>query len=481
MKRTLSIVLPIIVSAVLSSVGLNARPTLPSVFGDNMVLQQESEVLIWGWAEAGKEVRITPSWGKKSSRTTTDADGRWETRIQTPSAGGPHSIVISDGEKITLNNVLIGEVWICMGQSNMELAMRGATNQPINASTEYISKASPEVPIRMFTVAKEAARSPQDDCKGAWLESTPENAYRTSAVAQFFAAYLQDVLKLPVGIIVSSWGGTPIRAWMSREYIEQFPEVDLSILSTEGEIPKPKYKPTLLYNRMVHPIQGFTAKGFLWYQGESDRKRPELYGRLLPCFAGMLRDYWGNDDMPFYYVQIAPFEYEGAGLVGSALLREAQLNALDKIPNSSMVVTLDVGDEFCIHPAEKYTVGKRLALTALSKTYGIKGFNCDTPRYRSMEVKEGRAYLSFDCGEKGGLAPLGHRLSGFEIAGEDRQFHPAEATIEKGTGRLIVYNESVTEPVAVRYCFRNFEPASLYNMSGFPVSPFRTDEWEICE
>ena len=356
----------------------------------------------------------------------------------------------------------------------------GKANQPIADAVDMIVRAKPSRPIRICTIGQAGARKPQKDCRAQWLKNTPEVVSEASATAYFFADYLQKVLDVPVGIIVSSWGGTAIQAWMSREVLAPFKAFDLRFLDDTTSIERPKYKPCMLYNAMIAPVEQYTIKGFLWYQGESNRKDPDLYRRLQPAFVRMLREAWGQGELPFYYVQIAPFAYEGAELVGSALLREAQLLNLKEIPNSNMVVTMDIGDRNCIHPARKRKVGERLALLALSGSYGLKGFVPDTPVYQSMEVANGKAYLAFDCGSEG-LAPLGATISGVEVAGSDHVFYPATAQIEKYTGRLEVSCEKVPAPVAVRYCFRNYEQGTLYSRYGIPVASFRTDTWEVKE
>ena len=466
--------------AICSVVSAPAKVVLSSLFTDNMVLQQQTDGQIWGMASPKKTVSIRPSWDQKLYTVRADDAGMWRTSLRTPVAGGPYSISLSDGEELMLRDVLIGEVWLCAGQSNMEMPLMGKANQPIADAVDMIVRAKPSRPIRICTIGQAGARKPQKDCRAQWLKNTPEVVSEASATAYFFADYLQKVLDVPVGIIVSSWGGTAIQAWMSREVLAPFKAFDLRFLDDTTSIERPKYKPCMLYNAMIAPVEQYTIKGFLWYQGESNRKDPDLYRRLQPAFVKMLREAWGQGELPFYYVQIAPFAYEGAELVGSALLREAQLLNLKEIPNSNMVVTKDIGDRNCIHPARKRKVGERLALLALSGSYGVKGFDPDTPVYQSMEVANGKAYLAFDCGSEG-LAPLGATISGVEVAGSDHVFYPATAQIEKYTGRLEVSCEKVPAPVAVRYCFRNYEQGTLYSRYGIPVASFRTDTWEVKE
>ena len=432
---------------------MQAKVVLPGIFGDNMVLQQQSEAQFRGKAAPGKKVVIRPSWSSQAVTAAVGRDGCWQAAVPTPSAGGPYTIELNDGESLTLRDVLIGEVWLCSGQSNMEMPMRGFPNQPVEGSADAIIRAKAATPIRVCTVQR--------------------------ATAYYFARYLQEVLEVPVGIIVTCWGGTPVEAWMDRETMGSFNEFDLSFLDGEARIEKPEMKPCGLYNAMIAPLVPYTVKGFLWYQGESNRLRPAQYRALMPAFVKMLRERWAQGELPFYYVQIAPYRYENPDeAAGSVLLREAQLHNLQDIPSSGMAVTMDIGNENCIHPAQKEQVGTRLAWLALSKTYGMKGIDADTPVLEKMEVAGNKACLTFRTGREG-LAPLGDTLTGFEIAGADRIFHPATARIRKGNGRLIVSSEAVAEPVAVRYAFRNYAEATLFNSSGIPASSFRTDDWEV--
>ena len=406
--------------------------------------------------------------------------------MPTPEAGGPYTIELSDGERLTLRDVLIGEVWLCSGQSNMEMPVHGFPNQPVEGSAEAIIRARAATPIRLCTVKRSTARTPQEECAAQWLKHTPEAVAGTSATAYYFARYLQsvldvaemlnDVLGVPVGIIDCSWGGSRVESWMSREVLSGYSDIDL----TEEGISRvaQHLRPMVMYNAMLRPVAGYTVRGFLWYQGESNRPNPTQYRALMPAFVKMLRERWAQGELPFYYVQIAPYRYDGPNAISGALLREAQLHNLKDIPSSGMAVTLDIGDEGCIHPAKKEEVGTRLAWLALSKTYGMKGIDADTPVCEKMEVADGKAYLTFATGPDG-LAPYGRTLTGFEMAGADRVFHPATARIEKGKSRLIVACDAVPEPVAVRYAFRNVPEATLFNTSGIPASSFRTDDWEV--
>jgi sialate O-acetylesterase len=471
------------ISLLLTTSSLYAKVKLPAILGDNMVLQQKTAVKIWGWATENAKIKVTTSWDKKSLSTTSDSKGNWLLKVNTPDAGGPFEISISDGEAVILKNILIGEVWFCSGQSNMEMPIRGFDRQPLKGANTVIAKAKPTVPIRMFTTdskdgnwVRQFNKKPQVDCQGQWLGNTSENVANISAAAYYFARYMQDVLDIPVGIIVSSWGGSVVEAWMSREAIEPFKEVNLSILEDTTKIKNASSTPCVLYNAKIAPLTNFTIKGLLWYQGESNRKNADLYARLMPAFVHDLRAKWDVGEFPFYFVQIAPFNYEGADGTSAARLREVQLQNMNDIPNSGMVTTMDIGHPVFIHPTDKETVGERLALWALGATYGRKGFVYAAPLYQSMEKNGQKIYINFKNAERG-ISPMWTDLKGFEIAGADKVFYAAKAEIETSTTRLAVSSDKVPDPVAVRYAYKNYVEPSIFGLSGIPVAPFRTDNW----
>jgi len=473
----------ILVPFLLSVAGLQAKVKLPSILGDNMVLQQKTAAKLWGWAKENAKIQVKTSWDKKTYTTTADIKGCWLLKVNTPDAGGPYQMTISDGEALTLNNILIGEVWFCSGQSNMEMPMQGFPRQPIKGGNNVIAKANPKVPIRMFTTdskegnwVRQFNKKSQIDCQGQWLVNSSENVANISATAYYFARYVQEVLDVPVGIIVSSWGGSVVESWMSREATEPFKEIKTSILDNDSVVKKPQATPCVLYNAKIAPLTNFTIKGFLWYQGESNRKNADLYAKLMPAFVKDLRARWNIGEFPFYFVQIAPFNYEGADSTSAARLREVQLQNMKDIPNSGMVTTMDIGHPTFIHLIDKETVGERLALWALGATYGRKGFGYAPPVYKAMEKKDMRIYVDFINAGKG-IYPMWTDLKGFEIAGEDKVFYPAKAEIETSTTRLVVWSDKVTNPAAVRYAYKNFVEASIFGLSGIPVAPFRTDNW----
>ena len=425
MKRIL-----LTLAALGTALTMQAKVVLPGIFGDNMVLQQQSEAQFWGKAAPGKKVTIRPSWSTQGITANVGKDGRWRAAVPTPEAGGPYTIELSDGERLTLRDVLIGEVWLCSGQSNMEMPVHGFPNQPVEGSAEAIIRARAATPIRLCTVKRSTARTPQEECAAQWLKHTPEAVAGTSATAYYFARYLQSVLDVPVGVIVTCWGGTPVEAWMDRETMSGFRSSDLSFLDSPDQIGPPPVQTLRTLQRHDLPLVALHREGIPLVSGRVEQAE-SWYRALMPAFVKMLRERWAQGELPFYYVQIAPYRYDGPDAISGALLREAQLHNLKDIPSSGMAVTLDIGDEGCIHPAKKEEVGTRLAWLALSKTYGMKGIDADTPVCEKMEVADGKAYLTFATGPDG-LAPYGRTLTGFEMAGADRVFHPATARIEKG-------------------------------------------------
>jgi sialate O-acetylesterase len=636
---------------------------LPAIFSDNMVLQQKSNAPVWGWDAPGTKVKVTGSWNNKTVSVVTDNSGKWMLKVKTPSAGGPYTLLITGEKSISFQNVMIGEVWVCSGQSNMEMPMTGWANMPIFKSESTIKEASNYPNIRLFNLQKKIATSPQDDCVGTWVSGTPESVAKFSATGYFFGLELYKQLNIPVGLIMTAWGGTPSEAWTPAEDIAKYdafksnieklakPELlktdsvrfikDLSSWQTkiginnmtfpgnaqkwmqkdlddsqwntvkipEGwqadlklqnflgivwfrktiEIPKEwegkdlsvefgpiddmdvswindyklgehmgsndwnvprkytlpadkvkagqnvivvrmfntagpggmtgapselkiypvkdgdaksialagdwKYKmdielakmpayplmksalnanfPSVLYNGMISPLIPFAIKGSIWYQGESNVYDAKLYSQIFPEMVKSWRSKWNQGDFPFYFVQIAPYNY-GANSK-SELLRESQLQSLTTIPNSGMVVTMDIATVNNIHPPDKESVGKRLAGWALAKAYKKNDVAFSGPLYKSMKVENQSIRISFDCADKG-LEARGGALTYFEIAGSDGKFVPATAIIEKNT--VVVSSPTVTLPMAVRYGWSNTATPNLFNTEGLPASSFRTDNWD---
>lgn len=477
MKRLLTLI------ALLAVTLLNsyAKVELAPLFADNMVLQRDSKAAIWGKAEPGARVVITSTWAKGKTVVHADDQGRWNVMLATPSAGGPHELTFNDGDRLTLKNILIGEVWICAGQSNMEMTMRGFMGQPVKGAAELILTAKPSVPIRSCNLSRIKSLELEEECDARWFEHTSEGVAEASATAYFFAKRLCDVLGVPVGIINVSWGGSPIEAWMNpellrREFAEEFSFAHLDSMTWPEE--NPWKAPGVLYNGMLHSVAPYTAKGFLWYQGCDNISRYEQYKRLQPAFVKMLRQEWGNDRMPFYFTQIAPYGYFNPDAPDAGYMMWAQAQTLEMIPYSGMAATHDVGEVNCIHPADKKSVGDRLAFLALVNDYGYEGIDAATPIPIDFKFEEGQAIVTFEAGYMG-LSPLSKDVDGFELAGEDGIFYPAKGIVLwNNPKKVLVYKcPQVQKPVAVRYGMKNWSEATVFNCFGVPISPFRSDNY----
>lgn len=465
----------IIAFCLLAMVGLKAEVRLPAVFSDNMLLQQKSNVLIWGWADKGTLVRLVASWDNKVNEVHADDQGKWKLNIRTPKAGGPYTILINEGKPVTIKNILIGEVWLCAGQSNMLMPVKGFPGNPVKDSETEIARAK-NTKIRFFDVGRASGTEPMEHFRGQWKEVSPEAVSNFSATAWYFGKMLQQQLDVPVGLITASIGGSYIEPWMSKNALQSFR--NFKIPNKMDSIKVPSQTPTVLYNGMIHPIIGYNIAGCIWYQGESNRNNPQQYPLLMQAMVKDWRSLWGLGDFPFYYLQIAPFDYQVNGYKGtnSAYLREAQLKAQKLIPNSGMGILLDVGETNCIHPSDKQAAGTRLANLALSRKYGIKGLSETGPIYKGMKIDGNVATVGFDYAENG-LTSMGKELTLFEIAGADRKFYPAKASIVSKEVR--VTSSAVPNPVAVRYGFRDFVVAELFNKGGLPASSFRSDDWSM--
>ncbi|MBC6698588.1 sialate O-acetylesterase [Hymenobacter puniceus] len=479
-----------------------ADVTLPALITDNMVLQQKSEVALWGWAAPGEAVTVTAGWAKKPVQATADAQGNWLVRVLTTKAGGPYSLTVQGHNKLTVSNVLLGEVWLCSGQSNMAFPLaKGAAKWMTGVlnEAEVVPKAT-QPTLRMFTVAQRVSDEPQRDVQGSWVVCSPQTVGNFSAVAYFFGQEIQAKTGVPVGLIHSSWGGTPAESWTRREVLDQNPtlrpiltryadgltqrpayETALAAWKLEKERnpqtkqPKPSEplsatsnkSPAKLYNGMIRGLEPYTLRGTIWYQGESNAERAYQYRTLFPAMIASWRQAWQQPDMPFYFVQITPHKGQNPEI------REAQLLSWQTVPHTGMVVTTDVGDSLDIHPRNKQAVGHRLALWALRNEYGEKKLVTSGPIYKAMKIDKNTARLSFDYAE--GLKAEGGTLREFTVAGADGVFYPAQAVIEGNT--VVVSSAQVPQPVTVRFGWRKSPMPNLFNAAGLPASPFRTDTW----
>ncbi|PRY09947.1 sialate O-acetylesterase [Pontibacter ummariensis] len=467
MKKAL-ITIQFVIALSLSIVNAASAVTLPAIFSDHMVLQQNAEVIIWGSAKAGEEVTVTGSWDNKSVTTKANNLAKWSVKLNTPPAGGPYTVTVKGYNTIVINDVLTGEVWLASGQSNMEWSAAAG----IENAEQEIPKANYPA-IRFFSVVHQTADGPQLDVKGEWVVSTPETMKHFSAVAYFFGRELHQELGVPVGLINSSWGGTPGEVWVSPETIAKDPVLK-EAAATQEEVQWGPVQPGKAYHAMIAPLIPYRIAGALWYQGESNTNAPEAYATLLPALIHNWRSEWGYE-FPFYFVQIAP--YKDYGPQAGAILRDAQRRSL-KVPNTGMVVVSDIGNNDDIHPRNKIDVGKRLANLTLHKTYGKTERPASGPLYREMKVEGRKVRLFFDYADQG-LVSKGKELTNFQIAGEDRQFVDAKAKIEGNT--VVVQAKSVKNPTAVRFEWRNAVEPSLFNKAGLPASSFRTDNWPITQ
>ncbi len=453
---------------------INAKVVLPKIFASGMVMQQQTDANLWGEAKADATVKIATSWNKKTVSVKAGNDGKWTAKIQTPAAGGPYSITFNDGEKTVIDNILVGELWICSGQSNMEMPMKGFKNQPVENAVEDILH-SGDSKMRLFTVKRTSLFQPATDVVGEWKEASPEAVRNFSATAYYFGRELRRMLNVPVGLIVTSWGGSSCEAWMNRNWLKAFPQIELP--ASQETIKSKNRTATVLYNGMLHPLVGISMRGVIWYQGEENVSRSGYYADLFSRMIKGWREEWKEGDFPFYYCQIAPYDYNiiGWGQYNSAFLREQQAKAEKMNKNIGMACLMDAGLEYGIHPRKKQLAGMRLALLALDKTYGIKGITSETARYKDVEFKGDTAVITFERAGMWVYGKDGLKSDLFEVAGEDRVFHPAKAWIERS--KLYVKCDEVKKPVAVRYAFKDWADGDLF-CDGLPVSSFRTDNWD---
>jgi sialate O-acetylesterase len=477
---------------------------LPAIISNNMVLQQKSKAALWGWADAGEKVTITTSWNNKTVGITADQNGKWLTYIKTTEAGGPYTITLKGTNSLQIANVLLGEVWLASGQSNMEFFV-GKMDNPsytgvVNYEQEIKDAKFPN--IRMIDVANKVADQPQENFVGSWKVCSPQTVDTFSAVAYYFAKEIHGAAGYPVGIINSTWGGTPAESWTKKEVLENDSELKPILTRYDEQVknyPKAseEYKlalerwkldtsknkpaapaqpigpthnksPYKLYNGMIAPLLPYTLRGVIWYQGESNAERANQYRKLFPAMINSWRNDFKNANLPFYFVQISPHRSQNPEI------REAQVYTYRTVPHTGIVVTTDNGDSLDIHPRNKKLVGQRLSLWALHNEYGKKDVVFSGPLYRAIKADGDKIRIQFDYVDGGLISKDGQELKEFEIAGEDRNFVPAKAVIEGE--EVVVSNPQVSKPVAVRFAWRNIPDPNLYNKAGLPASPFRTDD-----
>ncbi len=467
---TLSVPLPLSVSLSLLFLpfSTSAQLKLPSILSNNMVLQQKSSVKLWGWGNASEKLFVITSWNNKSDSVKVDENNKWEISIETPQAGGPYTITFRGSNTVVLKNILIGEVWICSGQSNMEWNYYNGVPQ----IREDLPTAKNDN-IRFFKVPRNTAEYPQENVIGEWSSADTNNVKTFSAVAWYFGRKLNQELNVPIGLIHASWGGTPAETWTPAEIVNNTPQLKVAA----AKIPRYDWwpiTPGYTYNAMIYPITKFKIAGAIWYQGEGNVMAADQYHKIFAAMIEAWRNSWGYV-FPFYYVQLAPFNY-GNNFMGP-LLRESQAHVSSTVPETGMIVTTDIAEDTNdIHPKNKRDVGVRLANLALAETYELDIRGVRNPVYRSMRMKKNQVIISFGYLEKG-LIQKGKSLIGFQVAGEDKVFYPAEAKINSDKNEVIVWNKNIQKPVAVRYSFTNTAQGNLFSIEGLPVTPFRTDNW----
>ena len=463
MKKLL--LFPFFLFLVLFSAYANVR--LPSIIGSHMVLQQKSSVKLWGWCSASEKIVITTSWDTTKYETYGNNGARWMTEIKTPSAGGPYTIWIKGNNEIMLEDVMIGEVWVCSGQSNMEWSGTQKLPQSIDEAPNARNNK-----IRLFYVSKSTSKFPQENLDGKWVVCSPEEMYKFSAIGYFFGKNLNQKMNVPIGLINSNWGGTPAETWAPEYVIDNDKIIKKGSEQLSASTGWP-HKTALAYNAMIYPITNYSIAGAIWYQGESNVRTYYAYEKLFTGMIDSWRQQW-NKNFPFYFVQIAPFAY-GFKNVG-ALLRETQTKSA-RHPNTGMVVISDlVPDTTNIHPTVKIEVAKRLSDLALNSAYGFTDIACQSPVYSTHAIEKDKIKIQFSNAGNG-LMVKGDKISSFEIAGEDKVFVAAQAKISGNS--VIVSNKNIKIPVAVRFAFNNTATPNLFNKEGLPVNLFRTDDWEM--
>ena len=480
-----------------------AEVSLPNIFGDRMVLQREQANRVWGKAAPGE--RVTVSIGGQSQRTAAAADGTWRVNLEPLEVGGPYELQIKGSNTITFSDVLVGEVWVCSGQSNMQWSVKSSADaELVSASANY-----PE--IRFISVPRLASQEPKDNFTGAWTACNPQTVADFSAVGYAFGERLHNTLGVPIGLIDNAWGGSAAEAWIPRDVLESegtynelleswdqkaAAETDKSFEAKVKEykdwvaagkqgknrrypndIRASNHRPANIYNGVLHPTIGYGIRGAIWYQGESNSSRAYQYRELFPLMINTWRAKWDQGDFPFYWVQLADFRAEIDEPADSdwAELREAQTMTLS-LPNTGQAVIIDAGEGRDIHPRDKQTVANRLARIALARDYGVE-MAWQSPRYDSMQINGNTATINFKHVGNSGLYTFDVREAiGFQIAGEDKKFVWADAK-QDGKTKIKVSSPEVPTPVAVRYGWADNPVVNLQDRNGLPVTPFRTDEW----
>jgi len=462
---------------------LFADVRLPALFTNHMVLQQGQKNRVWGWADAGEDVIVTIG-GQRQTAKANDK-GKWQVTLDALPTGGPLTLSITGKNKLAIEDVLVGEVWICSGQSNMQWAVGQSNDADLESRTAKFPK------IRLISVPQVGTQEPQEDFKGEWKVCTPETVKDFSAVGYFFGRQLHETLDVPIGLIDDAWGGSACEAWVRRDLLEKDENYRPLIARWEQIERNPdaakkakgnplggNARPGNIYNGVLKPTIGYGLRGVIWYQGESNASRAYQYRDLFPLMIQSWRDEWQQGDFPFYWVQLADYMAEKSEPAESAWaeLREAQTMTMDKLPNTGEAVIIDLGEARDIHPRSKQDVGKRLARWALARDYGISEIAYHSPQYKSMEKQGNKIVLSFNHVGPGLYNFDVDKPIGFAIAGSDKKFVWADAKLV-GTDKIEVWSDKVSEPASVRYAWADNPVCNVYSRNGLPLTPFRTDDW----
>ena len=457
-----------------------ARVRLPHLLGDGMIVQQQTDVRLWGWDKPGTTVKATTSWSDQTATAKTDKNGRWILTVRTPKAGyTPLSITFDDGDgTTTLKDVLAGEVWVCAGQSNMEMPLRGFDNCPVEGYNNEVVNASQYKGIHYVKIPSVMSMQPLDDANCQWQTISPTTVGDCSATGYFFAQTVNRALDIPVGLILANKGGTRVESWLDADNLKKYTDESLDSMTNVKKYPGDYLRPLVWGNGTFSPILNFTVKGILFYQGCSNVGAPgDQYSQRLKLLVEQWRRDFKLGQIPFYFVQIAPYYNGDVNGTAGPLLREQQLKASKIIPNSDIVCTEDLVYPYetqQIHPTMKKPVGQRLAYIALHHDYGMTSLMCESPQFKEMTISNDTCFVRLTNDYR--AISRYEDIQGFEVAGADKVFHPAKAFYDWNKG-LCITSPEVKAPVAVRYCFHNFQLGNVANGGGLPLFPFRTDNW----
>ncbi len=494
--RSFKVRIPAVLALLLMMVGsAHAALKMPNIFGDHMVVQQKMPIKIWGWTKPGQSV--TAEMSGQSVTVKAGDDGRFDVSLPMLEAGGPHQLKVKADETLTFEDVLVGEVWVCSGQSNMQWSV----NSSNDADLERLAAKFPS--IRMINFPQVGTQEPVQTHDRQWQECNPETVGGFSAVGYFFARQLNETINVPVGMINNAWGGSACEAWINRAVLssdeqykplldrwagmeKQFAELSAKTSLSEDETKvlnglkgqmAGNHRPANIYNGVLKSHLGYGIRGAIWYQGESNAGRAYQYRELFPLMISNWRQEWGQGDFPFYWVQLADFQAEQPEPAESswAELREAQTMTMSKLAYTGEAVIIDIGEGKDIHPKNKVDVGRRLARWALANEYGV-AVPFHSPQYKSMEKQDGKAVLTFDHVD-GGWRPFDvNNPRGFAIAGDDKKFVWADAKLLPD-GRIEISSSAVADPASVRYAWADNPVCNMFSAAGLPLTPFRTDDW----